>query len=118
MALAVALDPFEPPVEVEEEKDVSRKEENLNRRVDEILAKISSTGEASLTREERRPYIQLAQSHQAEIEAVFFDVPLAVCLERNRRRPRQVPEDILAKMSAKLQPPTHEEGFHKILKIP
>ena len=44
----------QPPVEVEEEKDISRKEENLNRRVDEILAKISSTGEASLTREERR----------------------------------------------------------------
>ncbi len=39
---------------MEDEKEVSRKEENLNRRVDEILAKISSSGEASLTREERR----------------------------------------------------------------
>ena len=39
---------------MEEEKDISRKEENLNHRVDEILAKISSTGESSLTREERR----------------------------------------------------------------
>ena len=84
----------------------------------EIHRPITYIDATHLTREERRPYIELAQRHHAEIEAIFFDVPLDVCLERNRGRPRQVPEDILVKMSAKLQPPTVEEGFNQILKIP
>ena len=52
LSTAARLKVHQPPVE--DEPDTSRREENLNRRVDEILAKISSTGEASLTREERR----------------------------------------------------------------
>jgi len=71
-----------------------------------------------LTRDERRPYITIARANKAEIEAVFFDVPLEICLARNRTRPRQVPEDILTKMSKKLEPPTYDEGFDNILKIP
>lgn len=71
-----------------------------------------------LTRVEREPYIELARQHNAEIEAVYFDVPLELCLERNRSRTRQVPEDAITKMAAKLQPPSQEEGFNKILKIP
>src|SRR6185312_8334084 len=42
----------EPPAD--DEHEINRREENLSRRVDEILAKISTSGEASLTREERR----------------------------------------------------------------
>jgi predicted kinase len=67
-----------------------------------------------LTRAERKPYIEIAQQHSAQIEAVYFNVPLEVCIERNKTRTRQVPEDVLTKMSAKLQPPTHEEGFARI----
>ena len=48
------------------------------------------------------------------MEAVFFDVPLATCLERNARRPRVVPGEALAKMAAKLAPPTAEEGFARV----
>ena len=68
----------------------------------------------NLTREERRPYIEMGRSHGCEVEAVFFDVPLAVCRERNARRRRVVPEEALAKMAGKLTPPTVEEGFARV----
>jgi len=45
---------------------------------------------------------------------VFFDVPVEVCLERNQRRQRVVPEDVMRRMAAKLRAPTFEEGFAKL----
>lgn len=84
----------------------------------EIHRPVTYIDATHLTRAERKPYMEIAREHKAEIEAVYFDIPLEVCLERNRTRPRQVPEDALTKMSAKLQPPTEEEGFTKILRIP
>ena len=65
----------------------------------------------NLTPEERRPYIEIGRAYGCQVEAVFFDVPLPVCLARNARRQRVVPEDALAKMSAKLAPPGVAEGF-------
>ena len=68
----------------------------------------------NLTPEERRPYIEIARAHGCEIEAVFFDVPLEVCLERNAQRRRVVPVDALEKMAARLVPPSVAEGFSKV----
>ena len=64
-----------------------------------------------LTPRERRPYVKMGQIFGCSVEAVHFDVPLEVCRERNRRRMRMVPEDVLERMAAKLTPPTVEEGF-------
>jgi predicted kinase len=63
---------------------------------------------------ERRQWIKMAKSFGYEVHAVFFDVPLEVCLERNRRRERAVKEDLVQRMAAKLKSPTFEEGFAKI----
>jgi len=63
---------------------------------------------------EREPYFALAKEHGATVEAVFFDVPLAECKRRNRRRGRQVPEEVLEAMAAKLVAPTEAEGFSRI----
>ena len=35
---------------------------------------------------ERRPYIKIAQQTGSRAEALFFDVPLEICLERNIKR--------------------------------
>jgi predicted kinase len=59
----------------------------------------------------------MGRAHGCEVEAVFFDVPLAVCRERNARRRRVVPEEALAKMAGKLTPPTVEEGFARVTLI-
>ena len=71
----------------------------------------------NLTVEERRPYIGIGKSYGCEVEAVFFDVPLEVCRARNARRQRVVPEEAMAKMSAKLEPPDVEEGFTRVTAI-
>jgi predicted kinase len=68
----------------------------------------------NLTPQERQHWIKLAKDYNYEVHAVFFDVPLEVCLERHQRRDRVVPEDIMRRMAAKLKQPTFEEGFAKI----
>jgi predicted kinase len=68
----------------------------------------------NLTPHERHNWIKLAKDFGYEVQAVFFDVPLEVCIERHHRRDRIVPEDVMRKMSAKLKAPTFEEGFSKI----
>jgi len=67
-----------------------------------------------LTLRERRPYLRIADLYDCDMEAVFFDVPLEVCLARNRRRDRVVPDEAVRKMAAKLAPPSREEGFSKV----
>jgi predicted kinase len=67
-----------------------------------------------LTPAERRPYLKIAQRYGCAIEALYFDVPLDVCLARNRGRPRIVPEEAVRAMAAKLVPPSVEEGFSRV----
>jgi predicted kinase len=68
----------------------------------------------NLSPHERRSWIKLAHDFGYEAHAVFFDVPPEVCMERNRRRERNVPEDVMQRMANKLRPPKFEEGFAKI----
>jgi predicted kinase len=68
----------------------------------------------NLTAHDRHGWIKLAKDYGYEAHAVFFDVPVEVCLQRNARRARVVPEDVMRRMAAKLKPPTFEEGFAKI----
>jgi predicted kinase len=68
----------------------------------------------NLSAHERRSWVKLAHDFGYEAHAVFFDVPPEVCIERNRRRDRNVPEDVMQRMAAKLRPPKFEEGFAKI----
>ena len=68
----------------------------------------------NLNPHERHGWIKLAKDYGYDVQGLFFDVPLEVCMERHTRRGRVVPEDIMRKMAAKLKPPTFEEGFSKI----
>lgn len=72
----------------------------------------------ALTPWERRCWIRLAELYDCEVEAVFFDVPLEECLRRNALRARQVPEDVLRRMAARLIPPSLQEGFDRIWVLP
>ena len=75
---------------------------------------VSYVDATHLTPDERRPYIRIAHWFGCEVEAVYFDVPLEVCRERNLRRNRVVPDDALERMAAKLVPPDLAEGFSRI----
>jgi predicted kinase len=68
----------------------------------------------NLSPHERQHWIKLAKDYNYEVHAVFFDVPLEVCIDRHQRRDRVVPEDVMRRMAAKLKPPSFEEGFAKI----
>lgn len=68
----------------------------------------------NLTPHDRHSWIKLAKDFGYEAQAVFFDVPLEVCLERNKKRQRVVEEDVMRRFAGKLKPPTFEEGFSKI----
>src|SRR5271170_4917463 len=68
----------------------------------------------NLSPHERRQWIKMAKSFGYDVQAVFFDVPLEICLERNRRRERTVNDEIMHKMAERLRPPNFKEGFSKI----
>ena len=68
----------------------------------------------NLSAHERRQWIKMAKSFGYEAQAVYFDVPLAVCLERNSKRERRVADDVMEKMAERLRPPSFKEGFSKI----
>lgn len=68
----------------------------------------------NLTPQERQHWIKLAKDYGYEVHAVYFDVPLEVCIERHSRRDRVVPEDVMRRMAAKLKAPAFTEGFAKI----
>src|SRR5580658_6725149 len=55
----------------------------------------------NLTPEERRPYLEIGQAFGCQVEAVFFDVPLEVCMARNAQRRRMVPEEAMIKLAGR-----------------
>ena len=71
----------------------------------------------NLSAHERRQWIKMAKSFGYEAQAVFFDVPLEVCMERNSRRERTVSDDVMRKMAERLRPPSFKEGFSKITMV-
>lgn len=68
----------------------------------------------NLSPHERRQWIKMAKSFGYEVQAVFFDVPLEVCMLRNSRRERVVNDETMHKMAERLKPPSFQEGFAKI----
>jgi predicted kinase len=68
----------------------------------------------NLTPHDRQSWIKLAKDYGYDVQGVFFDVPLEVCMERHHRRNRVVSEDVMRRMAAKLKPPTFDEGFSKL----
>src|SRR5271157_5466799 len=80
----------------------------------EIGRPVTYIDATNLRPEERQPYIEMGREFGCEVEAVWFDVPLAVCLARNAGRDRVVPEAAMVEMAGRLAPPSVEEGFSKV----
>jgi len=85
----------------------------LKRRL-ELGRSVTYIDATHLTPWERRPYVKMGQLYDCRVEALFFDAPLETCRERNRRRGRVVPDDVIERMAARLEPPTVEEGFSAV----
>jgi len=78
---------------------------------------VSYVDATHLTPGERAPYVGIARAYGSDIEAVFFDIPVAVCQERNRLRQRIVPQEAIEEMRSRLVPPSLEEGFSRIVVV-
>jgi predicted kinase len=70
-----------------------------------------------LTAWERKPYVILAQRYGCTLEALFFDIPVEICIARNQARGRVVPEAAIRKMAQQMIPPSAREGFAEITRI-
>jgi predicted kinase len=69
-------------------------------------------------RRQRREAIALARSTGfTHITAFWLDTPLTLCLERNRQRDRQVPDDVIYRMNRCLMgaPPSLDEDLNHII---
>ena len=70
-------------------------------------------------RRNRREAIALAREVGfSHLIGVWLETPLSVCLDRNQRRERTVPEEVILQMHASLlnAPPTQEEGFDYLIR--
>ena len=70
-------------------------------------------------RRKRRDVLTLARAAGfTKITGVWVDTPLSVCLERNRRRDRSVPEAVIERMYRQLRdvPPSPAEGMDRLLR--
>jgi predicted kinase len=83
----------------------------------EVGRPVTYVDATNLTPWERRPYIRLGQLYDCDVDAIFFDAPVEVCIARNRFRDRIVPEDAIRGMARKLVPPTTAEGFAAVTRI-
>lgn len=63
---------------------------------------------------EREPYGVIARRYGWRLDALFFDVPVEICIARNRARERMVPEEAIRKMAVQMIPPSLDEGFREI----
>src|SRR4051794_19180791 len=71
------------------------------------------------TAEDRAPVIATAKAFGATVAGYVFESTLEDCLERNRRRTgkARVPDVALLITLRRMQPPTLEEGFDRLLKV-
>ncbi len=99
--------------------------QNIHRRVFRLLRELAKerlelgrpvtyVDATHLTPWERRPYIRLGQLYECDVEAVFFDIPLEICISRNQLRGRVVPREVIESMALKLVPPSTSEGFSRV----
>jgi len=66
----------------------------------------------------RKPLVALARKHRRPSVAIALDLPLELCLERNRRRSgRTVPDGVILRQHDQMvrsQPGLHTEGFERV----
>lgn len=92
--------------------------------LDALLARAGELGydvvfdATNVTRAWRGDAIARARRHGVEPHAIYFDVPLQTARARNRRRAQAVPDAVLLRFHAQLEPPSADEGFAAVQVVP
>lgn len=61
----------------------------------------------------RDPLIDLFLGYGARVRIIVVDAPLSRVIERNRQRPRPVPEAVIRRLASRAEPPDLTEA-HRI----
>lgn len=69
--------------------------------------------QTNLTKKVREERLSKIPAHYKKI-AVVIDAPINVCLERNQKRDRSIPEHIIKSMYMTFELPSLDEGFDEI----
>lgn len=67
----------------------------------------------NLLRQTRSRWIGLFSDYNARTELVYIEPPMRVLLKQNRERAKSVPESVIRKLAARVEPPTWLEG-HRV----
>lgn len=68
----------------------------------------------SLTRRDRKDWINMARGHAASPEAYVVKTDVATAKRQNLKRARNVPEFVIDRQAAKFTIPTKDEGFDNV----
>lgn len=71
----------------------------------------------NINRERRKELVKQMRPYFDIIICKWFDTPIVVCKERNEKRERQVPYEVLRRMNYNFEIPTKEEGFDLVEQI-
>lgn len=69
----------------------------------------------NITRQTRERWISLFADYEARIEIVYLEPALSAVLARNRKRSSPVPEPVILRLVARLQPPTITEAHGLVI---
>ena len=99
--------------DAEDQSQNSKVFEIARKRINNILSqgKNAIIDATSLSVRERKDWIDIGKTNNAEIRAYFIDTPVSKCKSQNQKRERKVPEWVIDKQANKLYSPTKAEGF-------
>jgi predicted kinase len=66
----------------------------------------------------RRPFIELAHEYLTKVRVYEFQTTLEEALERNAKRDRNVPEEVIVNMAASYEQPHPDEGMDELIYVP
>ena len=86
------------------------------KRVNDLLSqgKNAIIDATSVSVRDRKDWIQIGRDNNAEVRAYFIDTPIDVCKSQNRKRQRQVPDEVIDRQASRLESPTKAEGFDTV----
>jgi len=79
--------------------------------------RITIVDATTLTKESRKRLLNIAKEYDAPTTLIFFQVPLEICLERNRARDRFVPVEVIERhcqLAEKAAGQVEQEGFSQV----
>jgi predicted kinase len=102
-------------------QEVQRQFRQTVQQMDQGQMRVALYDATNVVRRDRCQVLTVARAIGFEhLTGLWLDVPLDLCLERNRRRDRQVPEAVIHRMHRRLigAPPNVAEGLDCLIRYP